>query len=69
MPSNANGSPDPSAQAQPGFLDSVLGADGGPAPADATQTSQPNPMGETASDPVDSTFAVAAMQFFGHQPN
>jgi hypothetical protein len=47
----------------------VLGADGGPAPADATQTSQPNPMGETTSDPVDSTFAVAAMQFFGHQPN
>ena len=62
-------STDPSAAAQPGFLDSVLGADGAPAPADATQTSQPTPMGETTSDPVDSTFAVAAMQLFGHQPN
>ena len=68
-PASPPPSADPSAQAQPGFLDSVLGADGGPAPADATQSSQPNPMGQTTSHPVDSTFAVAAMQFFGHQPN
>jgi hypothetical protein len=53
---------------QPGFLDSVIGADNGPAPADATQTSAPDPAGQTDSDPVDSTFAVSAMAFFGHLP-
>lgn len=60
-------SPPPSARptdvAQPGFLDSVLGEANGPEPTDPTQTSTPaNP------DPVDSTFAIAAMKFFGHQP-
>ena len=61
---------DPAAPAQPGFLDSVLGQGNGPIPADATQTTQPDPdpMSQDPSDPVDSTFAVSAMKFFGHQP-
>jgi hypothetical protein len=60
---------DPSAAAQPGFLDSVLGAGNGPAAPEATATSQPDPLSPTDSDPVDATFAVAEMKFFGHQPN
>jgi hypothetical protein len=61
---------DSAAPAQPGFVDSVLGQGNGPIPAEATQTSQPDPdpMGQDPSDPVDSTFAVSAMKFFGHQP-
>jgi hypothetical protein len=59
--------PDPSGD-QPGFLDSVLGDNNGPAPADATQTSEPDAGGQTDSDPVDSTFAISAMTFFGHLP-
>jgi hypothetical protein len=61
---------DAAAPAQPGFLDSVLGQGNGPIPADATQTTQPDPdpMSQDPSDPVDSTFAVSAMKFFGHQP-
>ena len=61
---------DAAAPAQPGFLDSVLGQGNGPIPADSTQTSQPDPdpMGQNPTDPVDSTFAVSAMKFFGHQP-
>jgi hypothetical protein len=64
-------SPPPSttAPAQPGFLDSVLGANSGP--SDATQTSSlpADPAEQPLSDPVDSTFAIAAMKFFGHQPD
>jgi len=61
---------DAAAPAQPGFLDSVLGQGNGPIPADSTQSSQPDPdpMGQNPTDPVDSTFAVGAMKFFGHQP-
>jgi hypothetical protein len=43
------------AQPQPGLVDP------GQAPAP--------PSASAVSDPVDATFAVAAMQFFGHQPN
>ena len=58
--------PNPTQAAQPGFLDSVLG----PAQSDATETSAPaDPSGQTTGDPVDSTFAIAAMKFFGHQPD
>jgi hypothetical protein len=39
----------------------------GPAP-DAGQTTAP-PSPSAVSDPVDATFAVSAMQFFGHPPN
>jgi hypothetical protein len=57
--------------AQPGFLDSVLGAANGPAPSDATQTSAPaaDSAEQLTGDPVDFTFAIAAMKFFGHQPD
>src|ERR1700758_2142829 len=56
-------STDPSSAAQPDFLDSVLGANG-PAAPEATQTSQPDPLAPSDSDPVDATFAVAQMKFF-----
>jgi hypothetical protein len=60
---------DPTAATQPGFIDSVLGNADGPAPADTTQTSaSPPEPGQDSSDPVDATFAVAAMKFLGHQP-
>ena len=67
-------SPPPTAgstdSAQPGFLDSVLGAAGEPAPGDATQTSAASdPAEQLTGDPVDFTFAIAAMKFFGHQPD
>jgi hypothetical protein len=63
-------SADPTAAPQPGFLDSVLGAANGPAPSDATQTSAPTePAEQLTGEPVDFSFAIAAMKFFGHQPN
>jgi hypothetical protein len=52
-----------------GLLDSVLGAGGAPQPADASTTTDPAPVGESGSDPVDSTFAMSTLTFFGHQPN
>ncbi len=56
--------------AQPGFLDSVLGTAGEPAPSDATQTSAAaDPAEQLTGDPVDFTFAIAEMKFFGHQPD
>jgi hypothetical protein len=62
---------DPTAATQPGFIDSVLGNANGPVSADASQTSEPapDPTGQDSGDPVDATFAVAAMKFMGHQPN
>jgi hypothetical protein len=56
--------------AQPGFLDSVLGTAGEPAPSDATQTSAAaDPAEQLTGDPVDFTFAIAEMKFIGHQPD
>lgn len=52
----------------PGLLDSVLGSGDPAAPA----TTPPDPYGTTSpggSDPVDATFAVSQLQFFGHAPN
>ena len=49
-----------------GLVDSVLGpataAPGAPPPADPGNSS-------TASDPVDATFAMSGLQFFGHSPS
>jgi hypothetical protein len=66
LPTTAGGSrgPDVTGLAPPGGLvDSVLGTaatePAAPAPAD--------PVGAT-SDPVDATFAMSQMQFFGHSP-
>ena len=59
----------PTAAPSGGFLDSVLGAGGAPLPPDATATTDPPPLGEQGSDPVDATFAVSALKFLGHQPN
>jgi hypothetical protein len=60
---------DPTSATAPGFIDSVLANADGPLPADTSQTtaSAPEP-GQDSSDPVDATFAVAAMKFLGHQP-
>jgi hypothetical protein len=55
---------DPTAEPQPGFLDSVLGAG-----ADATQTEVPGAAPGPDGDPVDATFAISALQLFGHPPN
>jgi hypothetical protein len=52
----------------PGFIDSALGPGGAPLPPDATASPDPNPMGQSA-DPVDATFAMAALTFLGHEPN
>jgi hypothetical protein len=62
---------DPTAATQPGFIDSVLGNANAPVGPDAGQTSEPapDPTGQDSSDPVDATFAVAAMRFLGHRPN
>jgi hypothetical protein len=70
-PASPPSNPAQAASAQPGFLDSVLGAANGPAPSDATQSSAPaaDPAEQLTGDPVDFTFAVAAMKFFGHQPD
>jgi hypothetical protein len=63
-------SPLPSATepAAPGFGDSVLGPDGAPLLPDTTASADPDPLGESA-DPVDATFAMAALKFLGHEPN
>ncbi|PXX06381.1 hypothetical protein [Mycolicibacterium moriokaense] len=52
----------------PGFGDSVLGSDGAPPLADATASAEADPFGQSA-DPVDATFAMAALTFLGHEPN
>jgi hypothetical protein len=50
----------------PGLVDSVLGSGDPAAPA----TTSPDLYGaDRASDPVDATFAVSQLQFFGHAPN
>jgi hypothetical protein len=54
--------------AAPGFGDSVLGPGGAPLLPDATASTDPDPLGESA-DPVDATFAMAALTFLGHEPN
>jgi hypothetical protein len=60
---------DPTATTPPGFIDSVLGNANGPLLGDPGQTSASAPEpGQDSSDPVDATFAVAAMKFLGHQP-
>lgn len=61
--------PNGSAPAPPGgVIDSVLGAAGGPLPPEATATNDPAPPGEPGSDPVDATFAMSGLGFFGHPP-
>jgi hypothetical protein len=64
-PTTANPTPDGDGVQPPpsGLLDSVLGT-GDPAEPGVT-----NPAGGTASDPVDATFAMSQLQFFGHSPN
>jgi hypothetical protein len=54
--------------AAPGFGDSVLDPGGAPLLADATASADPDPLGDSA-DPVDATFAMAALKFLGHEPN
>jgi hypothetical protein len=63
-------SPVPSATepASPGFGDSVLGPDGAPLLPDTTASADPAPLGQS-TDPVDATFAMAALKFLGHEPN
>jgi hypothetical protein len=62
---------EPTAATQPGFIDSVLGNASGPAGPDASWTSAPvpDPTSQDSGDPVDATFAIAAMKFLGHRPN
>jgi hypothetical protein len=57
------------AEPQPGFLDSVLGEGGAPVGPDVTQTEVPGVVAEPDGDPVDATFAISALQLFGHPPN
>jgi hypothetical protein len=54
--------------AAPGFGDSVLGPDGAALLPDATASTDPDPLGDSA-DPVDATFAMAALTFLGHEPS
>jgi hypothetical protein len=68
-PASPPPSSDPTAAAQPGFIDSILGAGGAPPASDSTATAAPDPGGAPDADPVDATFAVSALKFFGHQPN
>jgi hypothetical protein len=60
--------PSPTEPAAPGFGDSVLGTDGAPLLPDTTASAAPDPLGDSA-DPVDATFAIAALTFLGHEPN
>jgi hypothetical protein len=65
---NPGAVPGDSATPPPGLVDSVLGSGDPAAPA----TTAPDPYGTTSadsSDPVDATFAVSQLQFFGHAPN
>jgi hypothetical protein len=57
--------PDVTGPAPPGGLaDSVLG----PSAAEPATPPPADPAGATESDPVDATFAMSRMQFFGHSP-
>ena len=58
----------PGPGAAPGFGDSVLGAGELPPPGDPAVSAGPDPGGPNA-DPVDATFAISSVSFFGHQPN
>jgi len=62
-------SPEATGPDLPGFCDSALGPDGAPLPPDGTASTDPDPMSEQDSDPVDATFAVSALKFLGHEPN
>ncbi|MDA2893389.1 hypothetical protein PDG61_20915 [Mycolicibacterium sp. BiH015] len=61
--------PDPQPGAVPGFADSVLGDGGGPLLGDATATTAPWPSEAESADPVDATFAMSSLKFFGHEPS
>jgi hypothetical protein len=50
---------------QPGLVASVLGTD--PAAPEPTPAADSDPA-QSNSDPVDATFAISAMTFFGHRP-
>ena len=59
---------DPSGD-QPGFGDSVLGSGGTPLTSDTATATDPATLDAPGTDPVDATFAISALKFFGHQPN
>lgn len=52
----------------PGSGDSVLGPFGTTPPADGTATTAPAFDADSGDDPVDATFAISALTFFGHPP-
>lgn len=52
-----------------GFGDSVLGDGGVPLPDDASAAAAPWPTGAESPDPVDATFAMSSLKFFGHEPS
>ncbi|WP_157626075.1 hypothetical protein [Mycobacterium sp. 155] len=54
---------------QPGFGDSVLGSGGTPPTSDTATATDPATLDAPGTDPVDATFAISALKFFGHQPN
>lgn len=59
---------DPAAPAG-GFPESVLGEGGLPlGPGGEVTASAPSAYGDEAADPVDATFAMSALTFFGHPP-
>ncbi|MDG4667945.1 hypothetical protein [Mycobacterium sp. 236(2023)] len=60
---------DPRQDAVPGFADSVLGQGGGLIPDEATATTAPWPTDGEPADPVDATFAMSSLKFFGHEPS
>lgn len=61
---------DPGLQPPDGLLDSVLGP-GTPAEQQGPSLDGPaaDPAGNATRDPVDATFAMSQLQFFGHAPN
>ena len=68
LPTTTGGSRGPDAtglQPPSGLVDSVLG----PATTEPAAPAPADPAGGTASDPVDATFAMSQMQFFGHSPS
>ncbi|KAA0093681.1 hypothetical protein CIW49_26945 [Mycolicibacterium sp. P1-18] len=59
---------DPSADATLGVGDSGLAPFAAPPDTDGTVTTDPLPAAEGGDDPVDATFAISGLSFFGHPP-